>query len=208
MKVGLWKIAHARSGDKADRSDIGLFAYDAPTYAGAQARSDARARRAAFRRHLQGAGRDLSARQSARPEDRAQRRARRAARRARCAWTISARPSRRRCCAWRSRRPPICPGCRAHERRAAQSPPQQREQPARGIAARLGAAVPRERFRRHHDPRHFRRGGDAFGQPVLSFQDQAGHSGRRDGARPRRRPAQSRSRDGGRGARPSNASCA
>jgi hypothetical protein len=33
MKVGLWKIAHARSGDKADRSDIGLFAYDAPTYA-------------------------------------------------------------------------------------------------------------------------------------------------------------------------------
>ncbi len=33
MKVGLWQIAHARSGDKADRSDIGLFAYDAPTYA-------------------------------------------------------------------------------------------------------------------------------------------------------------------------------
>ena len=33
MKVGLWRIAHARSGDKADRSDIGLFAYDAPTYA-------------------------------------------------------------------------------------------------------------------------------------------------------------------------------
>ena len=32
MMVGLWKIAHARSGDKADRSDIGLFAYDAPTY--------------------------------------------------------------------------------------------------------------------------------------------------------------------------------
>src|SRR5215216_6434950 len=29
MKVGLWKIAHARSGDKADRADIGLFAYDA-----------------------------------------------------------------------------------------------------------------------------------------------------------------------------------
>jgi len=23
MKVGLWKIAHARSGDKADRADIG-----------------------------------------------------------------------------------------------------------------------------------------------------------------------------------------
>lgn len=33
MKVGLWKIAHARSGDKADRADIGLFAYDAETYA-------------------------------------------------------------------------------------------------------------------------------------------------------------------------------
>ena len=29
----LWKIAHARSGDKADRADIGLFAYDAETYA-------------------------------------------------------------------------------------------------------------------------------------------------------------------------------
>ena len=33
MLVPLWKIAHARSGDKADRADIGLFAYDAPTYA-------------------------------------------------------------------------------------------------------------------------------------------------------------------------------
>ena len=33
MKVGLWRIAHARSGDKADRADIGLFAWDAPTYA-------------------------------------------------------------------------------------------------------------------------------------------------------------------------------
>lgn len=33
MKIGLWKIAHARSGDKADRADIGLFAYDAETYA-------------------------------------------------------------------------------------------------------------------------------------------------------------------------------
>jgi hypothetical protein len=32
MQVALWKIAHARSGDKADRADIGLFAYDAPTY--------------------------------------------------------------------------------------------------------------------------------------------------------------------------------
>ncbi len=29
MKVPLWKIAHARSGDKAD---IGLFAFDAETY--------------------------------------------------------------------------------------------------------------------------------------------------------------------------------
>lgn len=33
MRVALWKIAHARSGDKADRADIGLFAWDAPTYA-------------------------------------------------------------------------------------------------------------------------------------------------------------------------------
>jgi hypothetical protein len=33
MRVSLWKIAHARSGDKADRADIGLFAYDAATYA-------------------------------------------------------------------------------------------------------------------------------------------------------------------------------
>ena len=33
MKVALWKIAHARSGDKADRADIGLFAFDAQTYA-------------------------------------------------------------------------------------------------------------------------------------------------------------------------------
>jgi hypothetical protein len=33
MRVQLWKIAHARSGDKADRADIGLFAYDAPAYA-------------------------------------------------------------------------------------------------------------------------------------------------------------------------------
>ena len=32
MKVALWKIAHARSGDKADRADIGLFAFDALTY--------------------------------------------------------------------------------------------------------------------------------------------------------------------------------
>ena len=33
MRVPLWIIAHARSGDKADRADIGLFAWDAPTYA-------------------------------------------------------------------------------------------------------------------------------------------------------------------------------
>jgi hypothetical protein len=32
MRVPLWKIAHARSGDKADRADIGLFAWDASTY--------------------------------------------------------------------------------------------------------------------------------------------------------------------------------
>jgi hypothetical protein len=33
VKVQLWRIAHARSGDKADRADIGLFAYDAESYA-------------------------------------------------------------------------------------------------------------------------------------------------------------------------------
>jgi hypothetical protein len=33
MRVRLNKIAHARSGDKGDRADIGLFAYDAETYA-------------------------------------------------------------------------------------------------------------------------------------------------------------------------------
>jgi hypothetical protein len=33
MKVPLWKLAHARSGDKGDRADIGLFARDAATYA-------------------------------------------------------------------------------------------------------------------------------------------------------------------------------
>ena len=33
MRVPLWKIAHARSGDKADRADIGLFAFDPETYA-------------------------------------------------------------------------------------------------------------------------------------------------------------------------------
>lgn len=33
MKLRLARIAHARSGDKADRADIGLFAYDAPSYA-------------------------------------------------------------------------------------------------------------------------------------------------------------------------------
>ena len=32
MKVRLARIAHARSGDKGDRADIGLFAFDAPTY--------------------------------------------------------------------------------------------------------------------------------------------------------------------------------
>ena len=32
MKVRLNKIAHARSGDKGDRADIGLFAYDAETF--------------------------------------------------------------------------------------------------------------------------------------------------------------------------------
>ena len=30
--VPLWKICHSRSGDKGDKVDIGLFAYDAETY--------------------------------------------------------------------------------------------------------------------------------------------------------------------------------
>ena len=33
MKVRLNRIAHASSGDKGDRADIGLFAYDAASYA-------------------------------------------------------------------------------------------------------------------------------------------------------------------------------
>ena len=33
MKLRLADIAHARSGDKADRADIGLFAWDASGYA-------------------------------------------------------------------------------------------------------------------------------------------------------------------------------
>lgn len=32
MRVRLAKIAHARSGDKGDKVDIGLFAYDAASY--------------------------------------------------------------------------------------------------------------------------------------------------------------------------------
>jgi len=32
MRVQLAKIAHARSGDKGDKVDIGLFAYDEETY--------------------------------------------------------------------------------------------------------------------------------------------------------------------------------
>jgi hypothetical protein len=32
MKTQLARIAHARSGDKGDRVDIGLFAYDEATY--------------------------------------------------------------------------------------------------------------------------------------------------------------------------------
>ncbi len=33
MKIRLAQIAHARSGDKADRADIGLFAWNAQGYA-------------------------------------------------------------------------------------------------------------------------------------------------------------------------------
>ncbi|MBV8665660.1 MAG: hypothetical protein JO269_04170 [Burkholderiaceae bacterium] len=32
MKIQLVKIAHARSGDKGDKTDLSLFAYDAQTY--------------------------------------------------------------------------------------------------------------------------------------------------------------------------------
>jgi len=33
IRVRLAQLAHARSGDKADRADLGLFAWDAPGYA-------------------------------------------------------------------------------------------------------------------------------------------------------------------------------
>lgn len=33
MQVQLARVAHARSGDKGDTADIGLFAYDTATYA-------------------------------------------------------------------------------------------------------------------------------------------------------------------------------
>lgn len=32
MRVQLVRLAHARSGDKGDKADLSLFAYDAPTY--------------------------------------------------------------------------------------------------------------------------------------------------------------------------------
>jgi hypothetical protein len=32
MRVPLARIAHARGGDKGDKADLGLFAYDAATY--------------------------------------------------------------------------------------------------------------------------------------------------------------------------------
>jgi hypothetical protein len=33
MRVQLVRLSHARGGDKGDKADLGLFAYDAPTYA-------------------------------------------------------------------------------------------------------------------------------------------------------------------------------
>nr|WP_316640195.1 hypothetical protein [uncultured Roseateles sp.] len=52
MKLRLAEIAHARSGDKADRADLGLFAWDAAGYA-ALARVITRERIAAhFAHHL------------------------------------------------------------------------------------------------------------------------------------------------------------
>ena len=91
MRVPLWKIAHARSGDKADRADIGLFAWDAPTYAVLKREVTPERAGGALPRHVPGAGRALAAGQPPRAQDRAQRARCRAARRARCAWTTSAR---------------------------------------------------------------------------------------------------------------------
>lgn len=55
MKLRLAEIAHARSGDKADRADLGLFAWDAAGYA-ALARVITRERIAThFAHHLGGA---------------------------------------------------------------------------------------------------------------------------------------------------------
>ncbi len=33
MRVQLVRLSHARGGDKGDKADLGLFAYDAPIYA-------------------------------------------------------------------------------------------------------------------------------------------------------------------------------
>ena len=75
MRVPLWKIAHARSGDKADRADIGLFAFDAPTYAVLKREVTPERLAAHFREHGRGAGRALAARQHPRAQDRAEPRA-------------------------------------------------------------------------------------------------------------------------------------
>ena len=59
MKLRLADIAHARSGDKGDRADIGLFAWDAAGY-DVLCEHVTRERLAAHFAHLLGAGADAS----------------------------------------------------------------------------------------------------------------------------------------------------
>ena len=120
MKVGLWKIAHARSGDKADRADIGLFAYDAPTCAVLK-REVTRERLAAHFADICKGPVEIYPLDNLLALKIVLNAALQGVRRARCAWTVSARPSRHNCCAWRSRRLPICRGSHAHERSQAQA---------------------------------------------------------------------------------------
>src|SRR4051794_32617274 len=114
MKVGLWKIAHARSGDKADHADIGLFAYDAPTYEVLK-REVTRERLAAHFADICNGPIEIYPLDNLLAMKIVLNAGCRVARRARCAWTASARRLRRGCCAWRSRRPTTCRGSRAHE---------------------------------------------------------------------------------------------
>ena len=49
MKIPLSRIAHARSGDKGDTSNIGVIAFDAAALSGAGSRSDAGTRKTFLR---------------------------------------------------------------------------------------------------------------------------------------------------------------